>query len=205
MSHLETTGYYAFGVPLYLGLIAAEAAAAPRVMEVELRLMPSLGGFVDVSAAWVEAVDLPLLRRMLYALPPAMLAAASLAVAPEGAFLRSAKGADPLPIGIPYRALGPSLYVPAGFDPVPAVTTEVLARAIDGPEGHVIVLRPSGSALAIDERAFVPLARAVLAGPSWARLGAIDLDALLGEELPVVLKVEDPGASPLRDVEDPPR
>ena len=106
---------------------------------------------------------------------------------------------------MPYRALAPSLYAPAGYDPVPAVAPDVLAAAIDAPAGHVIVLRPSGPPLAIDERAFVPLARAVLTGPSWAPLGALALDAALGEALPLTLQVEDVGASPLRDVEEPPR
>lgn len=178
-----------------------EAAAAPPLVRIPLRLVPSLAGFSAISAAWVEDVDLPLLRRMLYALPPAMLAASSLAVAREGAFVRAAPGFDPLPIGVPYRALAPSLYAPAGYDPVPAVSAEVLAAAIDAPAGHVIVLRPSGPPLAIDERSFVPLSRAVLAGPTWAPFGALPLDAL-DEPLPPVLTTSDPGTSPLGDLEE---
>lgn len=185
--------------------LEARADAAPPAMQIALGLVPSLRPLSDVTASWIEAPDLPLLRRMLYAMPRTMLEGSQIAIAKEGAFIRAARGTDPLPLGVPYRSLLPALYAPAGHDPVPAVSPEVLAAAVDAPPGHVVLLRPGATPLAIDEQAFVPLARAVLAGPGWAPLSTLDLDDGLDEALPLTLVVEDPGSRPLADVENPPR
>jgi hypothetical protein len=183
----------------------ARADSAPPAMQVPLRLVPSMRPLSDVTATWIEAADLPLLRRILYAMPRAMLEGSQIAIARAGAFVRAAPGTDALPLGVPYRSLLPALYVPAGHDAVPAVSAEVLAAAVDAPAGHVVLLRAGGTPIAIAESAFVTLSRAVLAGPGWAPLGTIDLDDGLDELLPITLVVEDPGSRPLADVEEPPR
>jgi hypothetical protein len=177
-----------------------QGADAPA-LRVPLRLVPSTEPWRNVTAAWVERAQFPLLRRLFYLLGPDTLRRATMALTPEGAFVRNPRGIDALPLGLFYRAVGPSLFVPAGFQTLPAVGPEVLTSMFEAAEGHVVWLRPDGQALALPESAFAPLERALLEGHAWAPMPAQPFARDQRAELPALsLAVESPGANPLRDL-----
>jgi hypothetical protein len=179
----------------------AAPAAGPSPLRIPLRLLPSLRAPTDVSAAWIEPTQLPLLRKLLYLLGPDTLRKATLAISSQGAFLRTPRGSQLLPLGHYYRALAPTLYVPAGYETAPSVSPRVLLSAIDVPDGSVVILRHDGVPWVIRESSFVSLETAILEGTSWAPLETASLGELAGPIPRIQLQIEDPGVRPLRDVE----
>ena len=180
---------------------AAAPSAEPSALRLPLRLVPSQRAPTDVSACWVEPEQLPLLRKLLYVLGSDTLRKSTLAVAKQGAFLRVPRGSQLLPLGHYYRALTPSLYVPAGYETVPAVSPRVLLSAIDVPDSSVVILRHDGSPWVLREASFVSLETAILEGTAWAPLDALALGELAAPLPKINLQIEDPGVRPLRDVE----
>lgn len=179
----------------------AQPGADVATLRMPLRLVPSQRAPTDVSASWIEPEQLPLLRKLLYVLGNDTLRKATIAVSKQGAFLRAGKGSQLLPLGRYYRALAPTLYVPAGYETVPAVSPRVLLSAIDVPDASVVILRPDGVPWVIRESAFVSLETAILEGSAWAPLDAASLGELTGPLPRITLQIEDPGVRPLRDVE----
>ncbi|MCS6901636.1 MAG: hypothetical protein RMJ98_18525 [Myxococcales bacterium] len=179
----------------------AVPAGEPSPLRIPLRLLPSLRAPTDVSAAWIEPAQLPLLRKLLYLLGSDTLRKATLALSDQGAFLRTSRGTQLLPLGHYYRALAPNLYVPAGYETAPAVSPQVLLSAIDVPDGSVVILRHHGAPWVIPESCFVSLETAILEGTTWAPLHATVLNELASPLPRIQLQIEDPGLRPLRDVE----
>lgn len=180
---------------------AALAGGEAPKLRMPLRLVPSLRAPSDVTATWIEAEHLPLLRKLLYVLGNDTLRKSTIAVADQGALVRTARGSQLLPLGRYYRALTPQLYVPAGYETVPAVSARVLASSIDVPEGSVVLLRTDGVPWVLRESSFVSLETAILEGPAWAPLDTMALGDLAGPLPRIQLQIEDPGMRPLRDVE----
>jgi hypothetical protein len=191
-----------FDVRLDAVSIAAEGQGADLpALRVPLRLVPSTEPWRNVTAAWVDRALFPLLRRLFYLLGPDTLRRATMALTPEGAFLRNPRGIDALPLGLFYRAVGPSLYIPAGWQTLPAVGAEVLTSMFEAAEGQVVWLRPDGQALALAESAFVSLERALLEGHAWSPMPAQAFARDRRTELPsIALAIEPLGANPLRDL-----
>lgn len=183
------------------------AGAAPRAIAIALRLVPSADPWRAVTASWVRPPELPVLRRVAYALGPDTLRRARVAFTQEGAFLRHPAGIEAIPVGEFYREIHPGLHVPAGYDPVPAVAPEVLHRALGAPAGQVLFLSRDGRALAIPGAAFVPLETALLEAQVWVPVapleGAGAIEAALATEVPELV-LEGVGIRPLRDVPDEP-
>jgi hypothetical protein len=191
-SHIEVLGS---------GAQASVGVGTVPELRIPLRLIPSIRPLFDISATWVEPAQLPLLRKLIYALGNDTLRRSTIAVSAQGAFVRVARGGQVLPLGSYYRAVAPTLYVPAGYDTAPAVSAKVLASSIDVPAGSVVILRPDASAWVLSESSFVSLESAVMQGPAWAPVGTTPLEEL-STELPAIrLAIEDPGTRPLRDVE----
>jgi len=184
-----------------------DAAVATRVAQAEgvrvpLRITPSSGARRHVTATWVEPAQIPLLRRLAYALPRTTIAQATLAMTARGAFLRSRAGIDAIPLGMFFVEVHGDLYVPAGHEITPAVSPEVLVRALAIPPGHVVFLEPSARGIAVEQSAFVPLEAALLEAPPWEASVSEEIDRTL-DEAPLDLKVTSIGLLPMRGVEPP--
>jgi hypothetical protein len=180
----------------------ARTAARPEVVRVPLRVLPSLAPWKNVTATWIEPAQVPLLRRLAYALPQATIRQARVAVTPRGAFLRSAAGIEAIPLGTFFVEVHPNLYVPAGHEVTPAVAPDVLARALGTPAGHVLFVGTDARAVAVEESAFAPLESALLEAPPWEPLVAEAVERAL-EEQALDLKVTAIGLMPTRGVEPP--
>jgi hypothetical protein len=170
---------------------------------IALRLVPTSEPWRSVTATWIRHEELPILRRVAYALGPDTLRRARIAFTAEGAFLRQPAGIEGIPVGEFYREIHPGLYVPAGYDPVPAVAPEVLFRALGAPSGEVLFLARDGRTIGVPQSAFVSLETALLEAQTWlpahVERATEDLTAALATELPEVV-LGGVGLRPMRDV-----
>ncbi len=182
--------------------LAATGLGSADLVSVPLRLAPTMAPQRHVTATWVPTAQVPLLRRLSYALPRAVIAQATVAMTARGAFLRSRGGIEAIPVGTFYIELHPGLYIPAGQEVTPAVAPEVLARALDVPAGRVTFLAPDAHGIVIEESAFVPLEAALLDAPPWEEAVAEAIDSAL-QEPAVELQVTPMGLMPMRGVEPP--
>jgi hypothetical protein len=175
-------------------------AVAPDSVAIALRLVPTSEPWRSVTATWIRAEEMPILRHVAYALGPDTLRRARVAFTAQGAFLRQPNGIEGIPVGEFFREVHPGLYVPAGYDAVPAVAPEVLYRALGAPAGQVLFVGRDGRAVGVPSEAFVPLEAALLEAQDWTGLAAEALDdSALRTALPQVV-LPSVGIRPLRDV-----
>jgi hypothetical protein len=181
----------------------AVAAVEPAALKVRLQVLPSEAPWRSVTAAWIPNAQLPLLRRLAYALPHGTVAGARIALTAVGAFLRADAGVEAIPLGTLFAEARPGLYVLAGHAVAPAVAPDVLAEAFGLSPSRVLFIGRDARAVAIEESAFVPLELALLEAPPWEE-GAV-LDAVAGslEEPAIDLRTTAIGLVPLRGVEPP--
>ncbi|MDP9035181.1 MAG: hypothetical protein M3O50_10260 [Myxococcota bacterium] len=183
----------------------AEAAVAHATMQahevrVALRVAPSTSPWRNVTATWIEPRQLPLLRRLAYALPRRTIAESSVATTGRGAFVRCPSGIEAIPIGTFFVEVYPNLYVPAGHEVTPAVAPELLARAIGAQPSQVLFVQADGRVVAIEEAGFAPLDVSLLEALPWEPLVANLIQQALAEA-PIDLRVTPIGIRPLRHVE----
>jgi hypothetical protein len=176
-------------------------AVRPDAVALALRLLPSAEPWRAVTASWIRAEDMPLLRHVAYALGPETLRRTRVAFTAAGAFLRHPTGIEGIPVGEFFREIHPGLYIPAGYDAVPAVAPAVLYRALGSPAGQVLFIGRDGRAIGVPQDAFVPLEAALLEAQQWAPVSARSegLTAALATDLPEVV-LGSVGIRPLRDV-----
>ena len=185
-------------------VVATSTAIETAALRVALRVVPSEAAWRNVTATWIPSAQLPLLRRLAYALPHATIAQVRIALTGHGAFVRCPGGVEAIPLGTFFTEVRPRLYVLAGHEIAPAVTPEVLSRGLPGAAGFSRGLRPQDArGVAIEESAFVPLEAALLDAPPWEPAVAAAIERVLEEPL-VDLKTTSIGIVPLRGVEPPP-
>lgn len=148
-----------------------ETAVAPRGrgvdasmgMSLSLRLAPSQEPWRNVVASIVPIAEREWLARLLYALPPATLAALRIATSDECIFLLDPAGIEGVPLGTFYSEVAPRIYVPAGQTLVPAVSPDVLAELVrDRGDGHVFFEPGADVPRVVPAEAFGPVSRRVL-------------------------------------------
>jgi len=172
----------------------------PDAVSLSLRLFPSMNPWRNITATRVTEAEFPILRRVAYALGPATLRKAEVAFAGGAAYVRHAEGIEAIPVGEFYREVHPGLYIPAGYDAVPAVAPDVLFRALGAPPGHTLFIGRDATAVGVPSSAFTPLETALLEAQDWAPLAAKEISSGLATELPEV-HLTDLGLRPMRDVE----
>lgn len=180
---------------------APAEAPKPEAVSIALRLMPSAEPWRQVTASWIKPEEMPLLRQVAYALGPETLRRARIALTKEGAYLRQPTGIEGIPVGEFFREIRAGLYIPAGYDAVPAVAPDVLYRALGSPSGQVIFISREGRTVGVPGDAFVPLETALLEAQAWAPVTAMSagLTAALAIDLPEIF-LGGVGIRPLRDV-----
>jgi hypothetical protein len=180
----------------------AASASPPDEVRVRLRLTPSSRTWRNVTASLIATEQLPLLRRLAYALPRTTVAKTAIALTARGAILRSSDGVDGVPLGVFFVEAHPQLYVPAGHEVSPAVRPEVLARTIGADPSQLVFILHDGRAICVDRGAFGPLEGALLAAPPLEPVAAQGVAAAL-EEPPIELAVTSIGLVPLSGVRPP--
>ena len=182
--------------------VALSADVETKALRVPLRVVPCEGPWRNVTAAWIPIAQLPLLRRLAYALPHATIAQVRIALTAHGAFIRSPGGVEAMPLGTFFAEVHPRLYVIAGHEVAPAVAPEVLSEAFRLQGSQVLFVQHDARAVAIEESAFAPLEAALLEAPPWEPAVAVAIDRALEEPL-IDLKTTSIGLVPLRGVEPP--
>jgi hypothetical protein len=165
-------------------------------------MMPSTAAWRNVTATWIEAEKIPLLRRLVYALPHRSVARTTMAVTNRGAFLRCPDGIEAIPLGTFFVEIHPGLYIPAGYDVTPAVAPEVLYRALGALPSQVLFITTEAKAVSVDGAAFVPLETTLLEAPSFEPVVADSIASILGTA-PLELTLLPLGAFPMRGAEAP--
>jgi hypothetical protein len=197
-------------------LAVATGTSRPPEIRVALRLMPSPAAWRGVTASWLAREQLPLLRRLAYALPRSTIARTTIAVTESGAFLRSPGGIEAVPLGTFFVEIHPTLFIPAGYEIVPAVASDVLHRALGSPAGKVLFLVAEGMAasearrglhqtvrtVGVSEEAFVPLETAILEAPAWEPAVALEIERTL-DDAAIELEPGPLGTFPLAGVDPP--
>jgi hypothetical protein len=181
------------------GRITAVSTGAPPTISLALRLLPSTDPWRGVTATWVHNDELPLLRRIAYVLGPDTLKKTTVAFTSAGAFVRNPAGIETIPVGEFFREVHPGLFVVAGYDPLPAVSPEVLYKSLGAPSGQVLFVGRDERIVGVPGAAFVSLETALLEGQSWAPLPAEALESALATEVPELM-LDSPGFRPMRDV-----
>lgn len=175
----------------------------PEAVMLPLRLIPSTEPWRAVTATWIKSEDIPVLRHIAYALGPETLRRARIARTDVGVFLQQPSGIEGIPVGEFFRLIHPGLYVPAGYDPVPAVAPDVLYRALGAPAGQTLFVTRAGGTIGVPNSAFVPLESALLEAQEWTPITAAELSTgasvALAAALPEV-SLRGVGIRPLRDV-----
>ena len=175
--------------------VVATRALVPEVTRVPLRLVPSASQWRRVTATWIPTAELPLLRRLAYAIPYATIAHAKIAMTESGAVIESKMGIEAIPLGTFFVELHPNLFLAAGHEIVPAITPEVLARSLGAPSSFVLFVGVDGRARAVEQRAFVPLEEALLEAPTWEATEARGIEHAL-ENTPIDLRTTSVGLFP---------
>jgi hypothetical protein len=178
----------------------------PDALRVPLRLVPSSAPWRKVTASWVPPEQFPLLRRLAYALPHTTIAQTRVAMTARGALLRSEAGIEAIPLGTFFVEVHPRLHVPAGYEVTPAVSPEVLLRALDTPASGVVFIGPDAQVWSVEERAFTALETALVEAPPWEAVvaGSVErslVDATL--DTAIDLRVAPIGLVPTRGLEPP--
>lgn len=183
-------------------LALALETGVPDAVRVALRMVPTTDPWRNVTATWLSPADLPLLRRIAYLLGPETLRRATVAFTAEGAFVRHPTGIEAIPVGQFCREIHPNLYIPAGYDPLPAVAPSVLYESIGATAGQVLFIGREGRIVGLDATAFVSLEAALLEAQAWAPLAASELEAAFAIQIPIV-ELASPGLLPMGDVTAP--
>lgn len=175
----------------------------PPAVRVPLRVLPSSAPWKNVTASWLEPREIPLLRRLVYALPHDTIRRTKIAITPKGAFLRAAGGIESIPLGTFFFEVHPKLYLPAGFDVTPAVSPEVLHRALGAPASHSVFVTPAAHAFAIDDDSFASLETSLLEASPLEPVAAEAIELTLANAA-LELQLDEPlGLMPLRGAEPP--
>lgn len=173
---------------------------APATVRLPLRVLPSTKPWRRVTATFLRPDEVPLLRKLAYALPHATIAQTQIAVTRDGAFVRSPSGIESIPLGTFFVELTPRLLVAAGHEVVPAVSPEVLWQALGAPSSQLIFLGRDARARAVEEVAFGPLETMLLEAHPWEPLVAETITRALDEK-PIDLRIEALPMFPMRGVE----
>jgi hypothetical protein len=163
---------------------------------VPMRLVPSSAPWRKVSASWIAPDKLPLLRRLVYALPPETLRSTRIALTDRGVFLSCPQGVEAIPLGTFFMEVHAGLFTPAGLEVEPPVSADVLYRAVGGSPEQVIFISHTGATLAVPTDAFVPLETAVLEAKPFDAATVTVLESALAEA-PLQLKLTPVGLFPL--------
>jgi hypothetical protein len=180
----------------------AKTVTLPQPVRVPLRVAPSTAPWKNVTATWIAPKEVPLLRKLAYALPHATIAATRVAMTDRGAFLRATTGIEAVPLGTFYVEVHAGLYVPAGYDVTPAVAPEVLYRALEGTAEEAIFIGTNATAVRIPENAFAPLEAMLLEAKAWEPIVSDTIERAL-EEKPIDLKLSSLGMRPMSEAQAP--
>ncbi len=149
-----------------------------------LRTLPTFKPIGEVVASWIAPDEIPLLRKLAYALPTQMLEQTRAAVTARGVLLLCPQGIDGIPLGAYFWEPHPRVYVLFGHELVPALSPENMHSMLQLKASQVAFVHADSRAYLVEESAFVSLQTLLLeASPSTA-LEAHAIVETLDEPIP---------------------
>ena len=170
-------------------------AGLPRVAA-RMRLLPSSSSR-RMAAARLRGGEAEQLRKLAYVVSPQTLGEAKIAATDQGVFLLQPERGQAIPLGTLYAETGHRLYVPLGYELVPRLAPELVLEAMQVPAGHLLFFHGDGSASAVPEAMFAPLAQALLEPSVWTEPVAHEFKGVQSAELPT-LWLDTLGLRPLK-------
>lgn len=165
-------------------------------MALPLRLAPSSDPWKAVTATVVPKTQREWLSKMLYVLPPRVLASLKIAMTDGAFYLLDPSGIEGVPLGVFHSEVAARIYVPAGKTLVPAVAPAVLQDLVrERGEGYVFFGEDAERPTVIEASAFGPVSRKVLRDVAATPIGAERPEAF-EPELPL-LQYDKPRRFPL--------
>ena len=144
-------------------------------LALDLRLAASTEPWRNVTAAVVPIERREWLARLLYALPPKVIAALQMAVGEQAFYLLDADGIEGVPLGTFYSEIALDIFVPSGFTLVPAVSPAVLVDLVR-PQQEYVFFTGEGLPQRIAKNNFGPVSRRALREVAATSLPARTLD-----------------------------
>lgn len=144
----------------------AAPSGPPPSLRVSLRLVPSMQPPRRVCAALLDWSQAEHLRKLVFALPPPVLSGCRVAALQTGLLVvaGTGQGLDTVPLGEPLWEVAPSILVSLGWEILPRIDDALLAERLGAGKGRtVLLLAHAERPLAVDEEAFEPLGRRLLA------------------------------------------
>ncbi len=135
-------------------------------MRLPLKLTYSSDPWRAVIASAVPRAKSDWLGRMLYALPPRVLASLQIAATEDYFYLLDRTGIEGVPLGTFFSEVANRIYIPSGLKLVPAVAPGVLEELVSVQGAHIFFHpHPQGASAvptAVPESAFGPASRSAL-------------------------------------------
>ncbi|MCC6749788.1 MAG: hypothetical protein IT371_19130 [Deltaproteobacteria bacterium] len=133
-------------------------------VSVPLRLVVAAGATPRVSASRIPSGQEGWLKKLVYLLPPPVLASYTVCRTESAVYLLREGGVDFVPLGEQHYAAAPGIFVPLGYQLLPKVHPEVLVQHLGGSAEVVHFFEREGATVVrLPRAAFQPLARAILA------------------------------------------
>jgi len=139
------------------------ASVGVELVDVKLRLAPTLAPARRVLATVVPIAEREWLSKMLYLLPSSTLSGLRMAITETAIYLLDQHGIESVPLGRFYSEVADRIYVPTGLSLVPAVSPSVLSELVaDRGTGHAFFEPDQDQPRILTAEAFGPVSRTVL-------------------------------------------
>ncbi|MCK5797604.1 MAG: hypothetical protein KAI47_10495 [Deltaproteobacteria bacterium] len=159
------------------------AAAAADAVRVDFRLVAVGGARPRVVASRIPMGEAERFKRLIYLLPPNILARYEICITEAFIYLLCGTGVDFIPLGEMFWALTPEILVPNGFSLLPRVAPEVLHAHLKASDEQIFFfVREHQSPLRLARRDFAPLGRHILAEVIVREVGVAPLASEAGSE-----------------------
>jgi hypothetical protein len=145
-------------------------------LRLDLRLVrsdPRRGG---AEATIIDHADAERFRKLVYLLPPTLLNACRACVTTDAIYVVSAEGLDFIPLGELCWSAAPAVFLPLGFELMPAIAGELLLEHLGAKEQDLFFWRSKERQVRRLSRAeFAPLSRLMLAEVPFAERAEVRL------------------------------
>jgi hypothetical protein len=134
-----------------------------NVVDVALRLAPTMAPPKRVMASIVPITEREWLAKMLYLLPPRTLDSLRMAITERAIFLLDPNGIEGVPLGVFCSEAAERIYIPSGMTLVPQVAPSVLSELLSARgSGHAFFLLDEPQPMIVPAEAFGAVSRTVL-------------------------------------------